>query len=116
MNEQAEKAPKEVELNMVEYGKAMLEHFYTKMLEPQLEEIKKAAVGNITFMDPDLVELTVEEALAKFIDELALKTNYLCQIVLGYVVAGRIEELKRFETLLLDLVERVLLKEDEGPK
>lgn len=116
MNEKAEEAPKEVELSVAEYGKAMLEHFYTKMLEPQMEEIKKAAVGNVTFMDPDLVELTVEEALAKIIDELALKTNYLCQIILGYVVAGRIEELKRFETLLLDLMERTLIKPEEDSK
>jgi len=88
-----------------------MEYYVDQYIKRHSEEIKTEARKTNWFTDPEYFEGQIDSLLASIKDELAAKFNDVCLLVMRLALSGREDELRRFEVLFLDLLERTLLKE-----
>ena len=93
-----------------EIGKDIMVFYVNKMLEYRLPEVRTAVINQNPQVDPEYVGEIIDGEINKYVDELAHKMNSTALLVLDYLVTGRVSELRRFETLFTDLLERTLLR------
>lgn len=91
-------------------GEDILEFYFGKILEARLPMVRRALIADNPQVDPELISSTVNKEVEKHMPELKYKANVVLLLVVDFLISGRTEELRKFETLFGDLLERTLLK------
>jgi len=90
---------------------AIMEYYVEQYLHPRRELIKKEVQKNNLYADPDFINIQIDSELDRIKNDLMTSFNDVCMFLMDFAFSGREEELRRFEVLFLDLIDRTLLKQ-----
>lgn len=99
------------EPNENEVQKAIMEYYVNQYLKRHSEEIKSEVRKSNYFTDPEYFEGQIDQEFLRIKEELVVKFNDVCMLIMKLAYSGRESELRKFEVLFLDLLERTLLKD-----
>lgn len=108
-----EKEDKEKQPDIHQLGEDILDFYVSKVLEHRLPVVRRMIIANNPHVDPELVAATVNNEVNKYLPEFKYKANAVMLLVIDYLIAGRVDELRKFEVLFGDLLERTLLKQSD---
>lgn len=92
----------------------VMRYYVRKVVDLKLPEIRKMVMAANPQIDPEYAGEWVTKEIKQYENELVFKMNMSCMLVLDYLVSGRIDQLRKFETLFVDLLERTLLKDHDA--
>lgn len=89
-------------------GEGILEFYFKSYMDDVVPDIKKAAVSHSPLVDSDLVITAVDMSVNEVKKEFSLKINLFLLLVMGKIAQGDFDTLRKFETLFIDLIHRIL--------
>ena len=89
-------------------GEGILEYYFRSYLDYVIPEIKKMAVSQTPSVDSDLVLTAIDLSVESIKKEFCFKINVFLMIVMRKIAQGDFADLRKFETIFIDLIRRTL--------
>lgn len=89
-------------------GEGILEYYFRSYLDDIVPEIKKAAVSQTPSIDSDYVITAIDQSVQEIKKEFCFKLNVFLMVIMQKIAQGEFEDLRKFETLFIDLIQRKL--------
>lgn len=100
-----------VEPNLVDIGEGIMQFYVAKIVEGRLPAVQKEMMKRNLNADPEYIMQSIKHGAMGFADEAANKFNAIGMLLLDLIIAGRISEVRDFETRFIDLLERTIWKD-----
>ena len=92
------------------HGEGILEFYLNKMMESKIDEIKRRAISSLPQHDPEFLIAKINEEMREYKQEVASKAHWTMMLVMDHLLMGDLDQLRKFEVMFTDLLERTLLK------
>jgi len=110
-------APKSDELREMENKlRGVMDFYVSTYFEYYSTQIKNEIAKQNAFVERDIMDARIDDHIKEVIEEATGKFHDVCMLILDSLMSGRVEEIRRFEVLFLDLMKRTLLKDMEDSK